>query len=80
MVSVVNRAGFHVERPDSHWFLEQFIPFDLSNTNKNEKIKNLKLQEDGIGGEHKNWEIYNPDKDDYQKKELAEDIGEFYQF
>ena len=34
---VVNRAGFHVERPDSHWFLEQFIPFDLSNTNKNER-------------------------------------------
>jgi hypothetical protein len=34
---VANRAGFHVERPDSHWFLEQFIPFDLSNTNKDER-------------------------------------------
>lgn len=27
-----NRAGFQDERPDSHWFLEQWIPFDLSNT------------------------------------------------
>ena len=27
----VFRAGFHVERPDSHLFLEQWIPFDLSN-------------------------------------------------
>ena len=26
-----NRPGFHVIRPDSHWFLEQFIPFDFSN-------------------------------------------------
>jgi len=25
---VAHRAGFHVTRPDSHWFLEQFIPFD----------------------------------------------------
>ena len=25
-----NRPGFHVIRPDSHWFLEQFIPFDFS--------------------------------------------------
>ena len=31
MVSVVNRAGFHCERPDSHLFMEQWIPFDLSN-------------------------------------------------
>src|SRR5664280_488026 len=26
-----NRPGFHVIRPDSHWFLEQYIPFDFSN-------------------------------------------------
>ncbi|MCI0525611.1 MAG: hypothetical protein L0Y75_10150, partial [Acidobacteria bacterium] len=26
-----NRAGFHTERPDSHWFLEQWLPFDYSN-------------------------------------------------
>lgn len=28
---VVNRAGFHTVRPDSHAFLEQWIPFDPSN-------------------------------------------------
>jgi hypothetical protein len=68
---VVNRAGFHVERPDSHWFLEQYIPFDLSNTNKNQK--NLKNEADAARGwdwrrAPSNWEIYQPDKDDYQKK------------
>ena len=26
-----NRPGFHVTRPDSHWFLEQFVPFDFAN-------------------------------------------------
>ena len=25
-----HRPGFHVIRPDSHWFLEQHIPFDFS--------------------------------------------------
>lgn len=25
------RAGYHTERPDSHWFLEQYIPYDFSN-------------------------------------------------
>ena len=25
-----HRPGFHVIRPDSHWFLEQFVPFDYS--------------------------------------------------
>src|SRR3989338_3064298 len=28
---VVNRPGFHSERPDSHAFLEQWIPFDYAN-------------------------------------------------
>ena len=28
---VVNRPGFHTERPDSHLFLEQWIPFDYAN-------------------------------------------------
>ena len=27
----VNRPGFHSERPDSHLFLEQWIPFDYAN-------------------------------------------------
>ncbi|PSP32646.1 hypothetical protein BRC64_05880 [Halobacteriales archaeon QH_10_67_22] len=25
------RPGYHTERPDSHWFLEQWIPFDYAN-------------------------------------------------
>ena len=32
------RAGFQAERPDSNWFLEQFIPFDITNM----AIKNKK--------------------------------------
>src|SRR5690606_40662912 len=32
-----NRPGFHVLRPDSHWFLEQYIPFDFSNQRSEER-------------------------------------------
>ena len=67
----VNRAGFHIEKPDSHWFLEQYIPFDLSNTHKIEKSSKLKkVQDNGWDWRHapKNWEIYNPHHDDYRKK------------
>ena len=27
----VFRPGFHAERPDAHWFLEQWLPFDYAN-------------------------------------------------
>jgi len=68
---VANRAGFHVERPDSHLFLEQYIPFDLSNTNKKEK-KSKDVAEAASGWDWRrapsNWEIYNPSHDDYQTK------------
>lgn len=68
---VSNRAGFHIERPDSHNFLEQYIPFDLSNTNKREK-KGKDQAEEASGWDWRrathNWEIYNPSHDDYQKK------------
>ena len=44
----VFRPGFHTIRPDSHWFLEQFIPFDYSNQsvfdNKNRKIFRLRRE------------------------------------
>ena len=46
---VANRAGFHIERPDSHYFLEQYIPFDLSNTNKNEKNSQILQKMQGVG-------------------------------
>jgi len=68
---VANRAGFHVERPDSHLFLEQYIPFDLSNTNKKEK-RSQDVVEAASGWDWRrapnNWEIYNPSHDDYQTK------------
>jgi hypothetical protein len=69
---VANRAGFHVERPDSHLFLEQYIPFDLSNTNKKEKkiINSEALAASGWDWRRAptNWELYNPSHDDYQIK------------
>ena len=68
------RAGFQVERPDSHWFLEQWIPFDISNTsvdNKKEVEKYLDFK-NGRSTNWKNapsdWSIYNPNHDDYQLK------------
>ncbi len=69
---VANRAGFHVERPDSHLFLEQYIPFDLSNTNKKEKKINSTEAKSASGWDWRrapsDWEIYNPSHDDYQIK------------
>lgn len=70
----VFRAGFHTERPDSHWFLEQWIPFDCSNIAiKNEDT--IVLQDDLTNGRFgdwrrapSDWSIYNPDHDDYQKR------------
>ena len=68
---VVNRAA-HVERPDSHLFLEQYIPFDLSNTNKREKKINGSDALSASGWDWRraptNWELYNPSHDDYQIK------------
>jgi hypothetical protein len=67
-----HRPGFHVIRPDSHWFLEQHIPFDFSNQ------ATVKAAEDGAqfgleGGRFGDWrrapatwEPYHPSADDYQ--------------
>ena len=67
-----HRPGFHVIRPDSHWFLEQHIPFDFSS----QAIVNS--AEDGaqfglLGGRFGDWrrapvtwEPYHPSADDYQ--------------
>ena len=67
------RAGFHSERQDLHTFLEHYIPFDLSNINKNKKRhKNFKPHLASSGYDWRRatdkWEIYNPDFYDYQKK------------
>lgn len=67
----VYRPGFHTIRPDSHWFLEQFIPFDYSN----QSVLNLKNYKDDLAdgrfGDWRravtSWTPYHPSHDDYQK-------------
>lgn len=69
---VVNRPGFHSERPDSHAFLEQWIPFDYANQyyeNENEDQKDLS---DGRFGDWRrssaSWCGYHPSHEDYQEE------------
>ncbi len=65
----VNRAGFHTERPDSHWFLEQWIPFDLSNQSFDTDDEQADVAGARFGDWRrapKNWSVYNPSHDDYQ--------------
>ncbi|MCH8923491.1 MAG: hypothetical protein IIA67_10135, partial [Planctomycetes bacterium] len=68
----VNRPGFHVNRPDSHWFLEQYIPFDISNNAVQSKTE-YEQQFDFSGGRYgdwrrapQSWAPYHPAHDDYQ--------------
>ncbi len=67
----VFRPGFHAIRPDSHWFLESYIPFDLSNQFYEKKEKGQKDLSKGRFGywekAPKQWFPYKPDHDDYQK-------------
>lgn len=67
------RAGFQAERPDSHWFLEQWIPFDYSNMALDDNSA-LELTADFRKGRSGNWRrapadwsVYHPDHDDYQR-------------
>tara|TARA_B100001250_G_scaffold93253_1_gene77717 strand:+ start:7631 stop:8977 length:1347 start_codon:yes stop_codon:yes gene_type:complete len=70
----VNRAGFHTIRPDSNWFLEQWIPFDPSNqaTIQNKNSRNQSDNKFGRFGDWtnapNNWDIYNPDLYDWRKE------------
>ena len=66
----VNRAGFHSERPDSNWFLEQWIPFDPSN----QSIKDDEKEKDRLTnrfadwtGAPLDWSLYHPDVSDWRK-------------
>jgi len=67
-----SRPGFHSERPDSHAFMEQWIPFDYAN----QSIKGECLQQNdtecGRFGDWRwapqNWLGYHPHHDDYQQK------------
>ena len=68
----VNRPGFQVTRPDSHWFLEQFIPFDYASLSKKpeDEDKNQFDLSAGRSGDWRRapitWQPYNPSHDDYQ--------------
>lgn len=67
-----HRPGFHVIRPDSHWFLEQFIPFDYA-SQAMVPTETDSAQRSLMGGRLGdwrrapiNWQPYHPAVDDYQ--------------
>lgn len=66
---VVNRPGFHAERPDSHAFMEQWIPYDYANQYCTGK-ENQPDASDGRFGDWRrastSWRGYHPSHDDYQ--------------
>lgn len=66
------RPGFHTERPDAHWFLEQWIPFDFANQALPGDNR-LEQQADVAGGRlgdwrraPSDWSPYHPAHDDHQ--------------
>jgi hypothetical protein len=68
----VNRAGFHVERPDSHWFWEQWLPYDISNMSIKRNENDIAPDSaDSRYGDWRfapdDWSVYHPSHDDYQK-------------
>jgi hypothetical protein len=66
---VVNRPGFHAERPDSHAFLEQWIPFDYANQAHEEVESQMDLRGGRFGDWRRasaSWRGYHPSHDDYQ--------------
>ena len=66
------RAGFQAERPDSHWFLEQYVPYDISNmaTADTTDIDGSIDFRNGRSGNWRkapsDWTVYHPSHDDYQ--------------
>lgn len=68
------RAGYHTERPDSHWLLEQYIPYDFSNqaieAGEHEN-RQTDLAEGRFGDWRRarsDWGWYHPSHDDYQSE------------
>ncbi len=67
---VVNRPGFHAERPDSHAFLEHWIPFDFANQSGDWDTSQPDLDLGRFGNWSRaptSWRGYHPHHDDYQK-------------
>ena len=68
---VVNRPGFHSIRPDSHLFLEQWMPYDYSNQFYEEENDQIDLEFGRFGDWNrspKTWTGYHPSIHDYQSK------------
>ncbi|HUT77797.1 MAG TPA: hypothetical protein VM285_08935 [Polyangia bacterium] len=67
-----NRPGFHVIRPDSHWLLEQHVPFDFSSQAMlptGDAAAGADLEGGRLGDWRRApavWQPYHPDHDDYQ--------------
>ena len=67
---VVNRPGFHAERPDAHAFLEQWIPFDYANQSHDDDVDQPDLSGGRFGDwkrAPRSWRGYRPHHDDYQR-------------
>ena len=67
----VFRAGFQAERPDSHLFLEQWVPFDITNmASKDPTIQSQQDFANGRSGDWRlapdDWSVYRPSHDNYQ--------------
>ena len=70
----VNRPGFHSERPDSHAFMEQWIPFDYANQICDEPEDQPDLSAGRFGDWSRaptTWRGYHPSHDDYQEEGMC---------
>ncbi len=68
---VTNRPGFHAERPDSHAFLEQWLPFDYANQSGAGVVNQPDLSFGRFGDWERastSWRGYYPHHDDYQQE------------
>ncbi|SDG52943.1 hypothetical protein [Roseospirillum parvum] len=69
----VFRAGFQAERPDSHWFLEQWIPFDISSMamEDHSELDAVTDFRNGRSGDWRgapsDWSLYHPSHDDWRR-------------
>jgi hypothetical protein len=67
---VAYRPGYHTERPDSHWFLEQWIPFDYANQSGATAEDQPDLAAGRFGDWRRapeTWIPYQPSHHDYQR-------------
>lgn len=63
----INRPGMHTERPDSNWFLEQWLPFDAGNQAIEHDDYCTYGRYGDWAGAPDDWSIYHPDIYDWRK-------------